>query len=316
GAPTAAVEWRLVRVTGTLVDVRRSGDRWTADLATRGSTKVLVSGLAGSGIPAAAVLEGRSATVTGIVKRPYPTATDRRFAVVPRRAADLVLGGAAPGASSATASPGGAAATATTGAQATGSSTAAGGRADRTTTGAPDVDLRDLDVHLGVRVRVGGLVTALEEDGILLDDGTAIGRLVFADGAAALLEHLRPGDALNATGVPERRDEPVLVVADAADVELVGGVTTALVTEPFAPSPTLEPDPGREALRAALGSGMGLDPASAGLGTLALMAAISIAVTLARRHRANRELRRRIVARLDALTRGDPPAAGPAAPAA
>ena len=31
-APTAATEWRLVRVRGTIEDVHRSGDRWTAEL--------------------------------------------------------------------------------------------------------------------------------------------------------------------------------------------------------------------------------------------------------------------------------------------
>ena len=64
---------------------------------------------------------------------------------------------------------------------------------------------------------------------------------------------------------------------------------------------------------------MGIDPASAGVGTLALVTALSIAVTLARRHRAQRVLRQRIVARLEAFGRGGdaagdaPSAAGPAA---
>ena len=44
--------------------------------------------------------------------------------------------------------------------------------------------------------------------------------------------------------------------------------------------------------------------APAGLGTLASITALSIAVTLARRHRAQRVLRRRIVARLEAIGRG------------
>jgi hypothetical protein len=312
GAPTAALEWSLVRVTGTLVDVRRSGDRWTADLATRGATRILVSGLAGSGISSSAVAEGRSATVTGIVKRPYPTATDRRFAVVPRRAADLVLGAAAVGSPSASGSPG----TGSTAGGLPGATTGTPGVLASSPPGSvPDIDLVDLGAHLGERVRVGGLVASIEEDGIRLDDGTAIGRLVFADAAAALLEQLRPGDALNATGVPERRDEPVLVVGDAADVELVGGTTGALVVDPTEPLPSPAPvaDSRRSALQAALGRGMGLDPASAGLGTLAMMAAISIAVTLARRHRANREVRRRIVARLEAIAGGGPESAGPPA---
>ena len=72
GSPTAATEWRLVRVTGTIADVHRSGDRWTAELATSGSTRLLLGGLAGSGIAGTSVIEGRSATITGIVKRAVP----------------------------------------------------------------------------------------------------------------------------------------------------------------------------------------------------------------------------------------------------
>ena len=63
-------------------------------------------------------------------------------------------------------------------------------------------------------------------------------------------------------------------------------------------------DPDRSARAASLGRGMGVDPASAGVGTLALVTALSIAVTLARRHRAQRVLRQRIVARLEAIGRG------------
>jgi outer membrane biosynthesis protein TonB len=293
GAPTAALEWRLVHLTGTIADVKRSGDRWTADLVTSGSTRIALAGLAGSGIAGASVIEGRSATVTGIVKRPYPTATDRRFAIVPRRRSDLALGAAAP-----SAAPGSGAAAGPT----------ASGAADgpvasaATVPGGTDVDLRDLTSHVGVRVRVGGLVTSLESDGFRLDDGTAIGRIVLADGAASLLESIRPGDALNATGVPEQRDEPVLVIADTADVELVGdlGADAIASTDPQ-PDPAASDDPAATNLAASFGSPLGLDPASAGIGTLALVAALSVTVTLARRHRAERVLRRRIVARLEAI---------------
>ncbi|HWO50210.1 MAG TPA: hypothetical protein VNN23_01325, partial [Ornithinibacter sp.] len=69
-------------------------------------------------------------------------------------------------------------------------------------------------------------------------------------------------------------------------------------------APLAGPDVDRDALRASLGRGMGLDPASAGAGTLALVAVLSIAVTLARRHRAQRALRQRIVARLEAIGHG------------
>ena len=220
-APTAAVEWRLVKVEGTVLDVHRNGDRWSAELQLGGGAKVPISGLAGSGIASTAMVEGRRATVTGIVKRPYPTATDRRFAVVPRRAADIVLGKAAagPSASATPATGGGTGSSTATVAPIPGSS---GSPAGVPSASAVDVDLRDLVAHVGQRVRVGGLVTEVTTDGVRLDDGTS-GALIVLDGDAADLRSvLEPGDALNATGTPDQRDEVVLVVAGAADIELVG----------------------------------------------------------------------------------------------
>jgi hypothetical protein len=301
GTPTAAVEWRLVRATGTVENVKKSGDRWTAELVLSGSTRIALAGLAGSGIPSTALAEGRSATVTGIVKRPYPTATDRRFALAPRQARDVALGAAttraAAGSPGASAVPGS-------------SATPPGGGSSGAPQAPADADLRDLAAHVGTRVRVGGLVTTLESDGFRLDDGTAIGRVVLADGAAPLLEVLEPGDALNATGTPEQRDELVLVIGDAADVELVGDLGASAEADPSPSTDELAAtDPDRAARTASLGRGMGVDPASAGVGTLVLVTTLSIAVTLARRHRAQRVLRQRILARLEAIGRGGDPAA-------
>jgi hypothetical protein len=45
---------------------------------------------------------------------------------------------------------------------------------------------------------------------------------VLAGDAADLVALLEPGDALNVTGVVERRDELVVVVSDPADLVLVG----------------------------------------------------------------------------------------------
>jgi len=306
GSPTAAVEWRLVRATGTIANLKKSGDRWTAELVLSGSTRIALAGLAGSGIPSTAVIEGRSATVTGIVKRPYPTATDRRFAIAPRQTRDVALGAASTTAT-ASGAPG-------TSAGPDGSATTPSGASPGAAVTAADVDLRDLVAHLGTRVRVGGLVTTLEADGFRLDDGTAIGRVVLSDGAASLLEVLEPGDALNATGTPEQRDELVLVIADAADVELVGDIGAVVAADPSTEDVPASADPDRAARAASLGRGMGIDPASAGVGTLALVTALSIAVTLARRHRAQRVLRQRIVARLEAIGRsGDEAADAPSA---
>jgi hypothetical protein len=303
-APSAADEWRLVRVSGTITDVHRLGDRWLAELDL-GGARVPVSGLAGSGIASTAVVEGRRATVTGIVRRPYPTATDRRFAVVPRGPSDLVSGaavgtdpGVGPGA---TGVPG--------------PSNGAGGNAGVGAMGAIDVDLVRLDEHLGRTVRVGGLVADLEPDGVRLDDGTATARLVLAGEAADLVALLQPGDALNATGTVERRDdEAVVVVADPANLVLVGDLGVAPSSGgPGAEAPGAFTDGSADpttAVRAGLARDMTLDPASAGLGTLILVGAMSLLVTAARRHRGRRLLESRVRARIDAFAR--PAQAAPA----
>ena len=71
--PTIALEWQLVRVVGTVLEVHRLGDRWRAELRV-GSGRVPVVGLAGAAIPSTAL-------------GPGPTGDDRgdRPAGVPRR---------------------------------------------------------------------------------------------------------------------------------------------------------------------------------------------------------------------------------------
>ena len=91
GAPGPAHEWRLVRIAGQVLDVRRLGTTWRAEVLV-GRSKVVVVGLAGAGIASTAIVEGRPVTVVGIVRRPYPSATDRRYQVVPRGPADVALG--------------------------------------------------------------------------------------------------------------------------------------------------------------------------------------------------------------------------------
>ncbi len=301
GTPNASTEWRLVRVSGTIAEVHRSGDRWVAELAI-GTKRIPVQGLPGSGIPAGSVIIGRAATITGIVKRPYPTATDRRFAIVPRRPSDLVLG-----ISRGLPQPS-AAGSAALGSQAP--LDGLGGLPGATAAPA-DVDLRDLGSHIGEQVRVGGLVTDIAADGVHLDDGTATGRIVLEGPAADLASLLQPGDAMNATGIPAARGEVVLVVADPAGIELVGdlgGEAPALAATDG--TTTLEPaSDDRATVRAAIGQGMGVDPMSASLGTLVLVVALSIGMTFARRHRARRLVRARILERLATVGRATAPAA-------
>jgi hypothetical protein len=84
-------------------------------------------------------------------------------------------------------------------------------------------------------------------------------------------------------------------------VELVSELGAGPADDGTSPEPSVIEDADQAALAASVGRGMGVDPASAGLGTLALVAALSVGVTLLRRHRAQRVLRRRIVARLEAI---------------
>jgi hypothetical protein len=80
-------------VSGVVADVHKLGDRWRAELSV-GRNSVVVNGLAGAAIAPSSIVEGRRATVVGIVRRPYPGASDRRWSVVPRGPADVDLSGA------------------------------------------------------------------------------------------------------------------------------------------------------------------------------------------------------------------------------
>jgi hypothetical protein len=286
-APTAAHEWRLVRISGTVVEVKKLGDRWRAEL-TVGPDRVVVNGLAGARIPASAVVEGRTATIVGIVRRPYPGATDRRWSIAPRSTADVATasGGATDGARDGSAQPGEAGAG------------PVGAASDASTS---NVDLVDLAGHVGQIVRVGGLVTELVPDGFLLDDGTAIGRIVLAGAAAEYLPLIEPGDALNATGrVEQDGDGYRVVVEDPAGLVRVGDPTL----DPTAPAPVDAPagvlgSPSPEQLGRLAGGLLGPDlPGTAGAVGVVLVSAASLAVTVLRRQRARRRLAARVAARV------------------
>jgi hypothetical protein len=294
-APTAANEWRLVRISGTITEVHKLGDRWRAELATGGGPIVL-NGLAGARIPATALVAGRRATVVGIVRRPYPGATDRRWSVVPRGMADLTISGGS-----------GAGATRGDG-PASGSVVGADGSAPAI----PDVDLARLADHVGQTVRVGGLVANLEPDGFTLDDGTAEGRVALAGAAAEYLSLLEPGDAINATGrVVEDGDGFRVVVDDPAGLARIGDPSGATITATPRPEldvidPTASEPPGSRLAGGFLGiaefGGLGF---AGGL----LIALASVAVTVLRRQRARRLVASRVAARLARVTGSAPPEA-------
>ena len=199
-APGAATEWRLVRVRGTIADVHRSGDRWTAELVGRRRCGSRCSGCPGSGIPAAAVIEGRRGDRHGdrqaAVSRRRRTSASR---CVPRSRADLVLGGRRrprPPARAPRAAGASAARRHEPGARRPPATRHRRPRMRRTSRSP------SLGDRLGGTVRVGGLVTAVDAGGIRLDDGTATARVVLEGAAADLASLLQPGDALNATGTP------------------------------------------------------------------------------------------------------------------
>jgi uncharacterized protein YdeI (BOF family) len=287
GGPGPAHEWQLVRISGTVMNVRRLGTTWRAELLV-GGERVVVAGLAGAGIASTALVEDHPATIIGIVRRPYPTATDRRYQVVPRGAADVALGpalgrGSGPSGNAAN----GVGSGRSTGARAYG---AGSGRAP-----APvDVDLATLGEHVGELVRVGGLVVAPTADGFTLDDATTVARVVLEADAAEFIGLVEPGDALNAVGnVARRGNEVVVIVSDGGGLVRVGDLGQAL---PLGPSTTAEPgavdSPSR--LLAGLGTG-GLDLPTLGLAGVLVVSGLSAALTLFRR--------RRLAAQLAIVTR-------------
>jgi hypothetical protein len=283
--PTAALEWRLVRTTGTVAEVHKLGDRWRADLSVSG-VRIPISGLSGSGTQASALVEGRTATIVGIARRPYPTATDRRFAIVPRNGRDVTLGPVASGTTSGSA-PGG---------TSNGSTQTAG------TSGAGpiDADVAALEQHVGATVRVGGLVIELLGDGVTLDDGTGVGRIVLLDEAAEYLPLLEPGDAINAVGLVELRDGQLMVVVrEAAGISRVGDlIGDSGTTSALDPAAVGSESPVQPALATATDP-LGLPvPGVAGLASLALVTLASVVVTLVRRRRIRRQFLARVSARL------------------
>ncbi|HEV8545912.1 MAG TPA: hypothetical protein VGQ64_06440 [Candidatus Limnocylindrales bacterium] len=293
-APTAAQEWRLVRVRGVVAEVHKLGDRWRAELSVAGE-RIVISGLAGARIPASTLVEGRTATVVGIARRPYPGATDRRWSVAPRSSADVVI--------SAASSSGGPDGLAT-------ASTGAAGSDAGTGSTTPSIDLVDAADHPGQVVRVGGLITELAPDGFLLDDGTAVGRVTLTGDAADYLPLLEAGDAVNATGTVVADESGArIVVDDPAGLVRVGDPTADGLEAVGLPNlRNSGPEADGSATRGRLAGGLlGLDgPGAAGLLGVVLVSVASLAVSLLRRQRARRLFAARVAARLAAIGRPTP----------
>jgi hypothetical protein len=289
-APGERDEWQLVRLSGTILKVERLGDRWRAEIQLADGARVPIQGQAGAGIPSTALVSGRKVTVTGIAKRPYPTASDRRFAVLPRNGADLAIGPSGDGAASGTAGSG-------SGANA---GTAAVGSPAIDVT--PDTDLAALLDHVGARVRVGGLVARLATGGFDLDDGTAIARIELQGDMATLLASLHQGDAVAATGVVALVEgTPKVIVGDDGVLVRVGSLGQALPIGGSGAAQAPSASPSGQGTMAADTAGLGFGTAPTSLLALAAISLLSILATVLRRRLLRRRLRVALVERLAML---------------
>jgi len=296
-APADRDEWQLARISGTVAKVSRIGERWKADVALPDGTAVLVQGQAGAGIPSTTLIVGRQVTVIGIVRRPYPTASDRRFSILPRGAADVALGDARPGAS-------GTAAGASAGTAGVSAGDPAGIRAAAAAV-TPDTDLATLGDAIGASVKVGGLVARVAERGFDLDDGTALARIELRGDMAALLPHIRAGEAVAATGRVELVDgAPAVVVDNQGTLVRVGVLGEGLPISPG--TATNAGDQAHGAPITADSSGGLGGPAPVSLLALASLTALSALATVVRRRLLQRRLRFALIGRLGGLERGTP----------
>jgi len=233
--PSASDEWLLVRATGAITEVSRSGSAWRAELDLGGSGSLPVAGLASAALAPPA--EGGRVTITGLVRRAYPTASDQRLTVVPRSAEDVRSSGPAP-----TGSPSPGIGTSDgphpSGSPGNGGSYPAGSASQG---GAAVVlaTLAELPAFEGRVVRVAGRVVQVGSDSITLEDPTAqaVVRVRDAPFAADLVPELAA--VVNATGLVQAPMTPgqawEIVVASLADVTTPGRVAVTS-SAPAAPS--------------------------------------------------------------------------------
>jgi hypothetical protein len=282
-----SLEWQLVAVCGRVQRLTKAGSRWRADLTVDGQT-VAVLGEPGAGISSSGIVAGRLALVTGIVRR--STSDPSVFQLLPRSAADLILGPAP-------ASSGRSAAAAVAG-QASGSG-AAGASAPAGTL----VTVSEITGREGETVTVAGLIVGTGPATATLDDGT--GRVRLGGTAAAdALSLLEPGDAVEVTGLVSRDADGWLIEVDPDLIVTLaaGGSGTTASSERSADNASPSADaasgaPGLEA-PAARGQTHGLALAAGGIagpspielialfgGGLALVALLGLTVARAVRAR-------------------------------
>ncbi len=312
-APIApGLEWRLVTVAGTVEDVRKDGVAWRAELKVGGST-IPIMGIDRSGIASTALVEGRTATIVGIVKRAYPTATDQRLAVVPRGSGDITLGGPVasplPGQ---TASPrpnpsgpvhtmkpisgGGGSVSATFTPGSGGGNPAPGQPSGLPVTGAIYAVISSLAERVGITVRIGGRVATVGDGTITVDDGTGEAAVRLTGDATTVVDQLRPGTLVNVTGVVGRTAAGGIEVTvdDPADVSVIPAPATLAAA--IAASPASSDGSGETVVGNALPTGNDGGPSP--LIGVALLLAVTGA-GLVGFAAAGRERRARLVAQLN-----------------
>jgi len=313
GAPGEATEWQLVRIAGTVSDVTRLGDRWRADVRV-GSRSVLVMGLPGAGIPSTALLDGRAVTIVGIVRRPFPSAGDQRWSVVPRGPWDVATGPAGSSISGAGGVRGASGPRASRGAaQGPGAAAQGGGGGGSISASAavPPVDLATIGEHIGAVVRIGGVVMTRTSTGFILDDGTAIGPVELRGEAAAFVELIEAGDALGLVGRVEvrERDDLVVVATDPAGLVRLGSLgETVPIAAAILPAPTVGSSPQSVSSAGVAAPLPGLDGGWFGAAGLVLVPALSLLVSAVRRRRAHERLAGVIAARVAELGSASGPA--------
>ncbi len=289
GPLTTAHTWRLVSIAGRVDDVSKLGERWRAEIVV-GATKLVVVAQPGARIPSTALAEGRVADIVGIARPAYPSASDKRPSILPRSTADVRQRGVAPSSSPGTVSN-----------TRTGAPTGPAARASDTV----QADLVDLASLLGSVVRVGGLVVDLRSDGFMLDDGTAVGRVVLTGAASDWVGLVEPDDAINATGrVEEQVDgEPALVVDDPSALTLGSALDRLDATADPEPSPSPTLGSHADVRTAGFADPGALVPgAGAGLAGLLVVGLASVAMTVLRRRKGKRLLAERVTTRLARLT--------------
>lgn len=292
GPIAAALEWRLVQVSGTVEAVTRSGTSWRAEVRLDGGGSVPISGTARSGVESTALVEGRAATIAGIVRRAFPTASDQRFAIVPRSAADIRLGsGGTGGTSGGSTAPGGSGGDpgnglpglpgipglpSLPGASGSGLPTPGSSPGTGAAAGGEPIPLTigELTAARDQLVRVGGRVDRLDGSTLWISDGSSSVAVVLPADVSALWSPV-PGEIVNVTGWVRIADDGSvrLEPRNAGDLARLGSLG---VFEPLA-SPSAAPSsaPASESSTAASTSaattvGAGDDPPRSGLPIAAL----------------------------------------------